>query len=260
MRSWDLENLDQCSGKRIMPDEAFNFRCHAELPCFNRCCRNLNLFLYPYDVLRLKNNLGIDSDHFLDRYVDIVLKEGNYFPEVLLRMSEDEHSSCCFLTPKGCNVYQDRPDTCRSFPMEKGVLSTRSNRSPELIYLFRPPEFCKGTSAPEPHTPLSWTCDQRAETYERMTIKWAELKQMFSSDPWGGQGPSGPKGKMAFMAAYNLDRFRQFVFDSTFLKRYKVKRVNLKKIKTDEQQLLLFAFDWIKLFVWGIGSAKIRPR
>lgn len=259
MRPVDLDNLDQIPGKRIKPDEKFNFRCHAGVPCYNQCCRNLNLFLYPYDVLRLKTSLNITSDHFLDQYVDIVLRENNYFPDILLKMAADEHHSCCFLTPEGCRVYKDRPDTCRSFPMEKGMLPSPSKGPPQLVYFFRPPTFCMGDRERQTHRPEDWTRDQEAETYERMTIRWAELKQMFSINPWGFQGPDDPKCKMAIMAVYNLDRFRQFIFESTFLDRYKVKRAHLKKIKTDDLQLLLFGFEWIKLFVWKIPSKKIRP-
>ena len=57
-----------------------------------------------------------------------------------------------------------------------------------------------------------------------MTAKWAEVKRLFQSDPWGVEGAHGRKAKMAFMATYNLDRFREFVFSSTFLKRYKLKK------------------------------------
>ncbi len=258
MRSLDFKDLEKISGRHLKPDEKFNFRCHAGLSCFNRCCRNLNLFLYPYDVMRLKNSLQIDSDEFLDRYVDIVLREGNHFPEVLLKMAEDEKHSCCFLTPQGCRVYPDRPDTCRSFPMEKGSVSSKGKA--QLVYFLRPPEFCEGGGDAETHTPESWTNDQEAQAYERMTIQWAQLKQMFAADPWGSDGPNGPKGKMAFMAAYNLDRFRQFIFESSFLNRYKVKSALLKKMRTDDQQLLNFAFEWIKLFVWGHPSKKIHLR
>ena len=93
-----------------------------------------------------------------------------------------------------------------------------------------------------------------------MTAKWAEVKGLFHSDPWGQGGPYGPKGKMAFMAAYNLDKFRDFVFQSTFLKRYKVKSEVLKKIKTDEVALMKFGFVWVKFFVWGIKHPYLRPR
>ncbi len=258
MRSLDLKDLEKVSGRHLDPNENFNFRCHSGLSCFNRCCRNLNLFLYPYDVIRLKKSLKMDSDQFLDRYVDIVLREGNHFPEILLKMAEDEQHSCCFLTPKGCRVYSDRPDTCRSFPMEKGMISSKGKM--QLVYFLRPPDFCKGGESPDTHTPQSWTDDQDAREYERMTILWAQLKQMFATNPWGGEGPNGPKGKMAFMAAYNVDRFRQFIFESSFLSRYKIKTALLKNMRKDDHQLLLFAFEWIKLFVWGHPSKKIRPR
>ena len=69
-----------------------------------------------------------------------------------------------------------------------------------------------------------------------------------------------PRAKMAFMATYNIDPFREFVFQSSFLKRYKVKAAVLKKIKTNDEKLLKFGFDWVKLFVWGIKTKKIRPR
>lgn len=260
MRHLDLKELDQIPGKLVKSGETFNFCCHAKVACFNRCCRNLNLFLYPYDVMRLKNSLNIDSDLFLDQYVDIVLRKDNYFPEVLLKMAEDSLRSCCFLTDQGCSVYKDRPDTCRSFPMEKGAISTTSKQPTQLVYFFRPPSFCQGVKEPVEHTPESWTCDQDGQTYERMTIQWAELKQMFTTNPWKDQGPEGPKAKMAFMAAYNLDRFRQFIFESSFLSRYKIKSAYLKKLRQEDHQLLLFAFEWIKFFVWGIPSRKIRLR
>ena len=65
---------------------------------------------------------------------------------------------------------------------------------------------------------------------------------------------------MAFMASYNMDAFRGFVFESSLLKRYKIKTDLLKKIQRDDVALMLFGFDWIKLFVWGVPSKKIRLR
>jgi hypothetical protein len=93
-----------------------------------------------------------------------------------------------------------------------------------------------------------------------MTMYWTELKRLFQADPWGTEGSEGPKAKMAFMAVYNIDRLREFVFNSSFLKRYKVKSAILKKIQNDDRELLKFGFDWVKLFLWGIKSKKIRPR
>ena len=95
----------ELSEKKIGPGDSFRFKCHGGLSCFNLCCRNLNLFLYPYDVVRLKNNLGIDAATFIDRHVDVVLREGSYFPDVLLTMQNNEEKTCPYLTDSGCTVY-----------------------------------------------------------------------------------------------------------------------------------------------------------
>ena len=260
MKLVDMNRLDQLPGRRLGETEPFTFRCHPGLACFNRCCRNLNLFLYPYDVVRLKACLGLSSDAFLDRFVDVVLRPGAFFPEVLLRMNEDAEKTCSFLTDNGCSVYPDRPDTCRMFPMETGGLFSPEKQSVQLIRFFRPPEFCRGPLQDHELTPASYVRDQQAGEYNRMTLRWAELRARLQTNPWGGEGVEGQRARMVFMAAYNVDRFREFVFNSTFLKRYRVKAALLKKIGKEDALLLKFAFRWIELMLWGIKTDVIRPR
>jgi len=74
MKILDLNEINKLPGQRLETNDRFRFRCHAALSCFNQCCHNLNLFLSPYDVVRLKNRLAIDSDQFIDHYVDVVLR------------------------------------------------------------------------------------------------------------------------------------------------------------------------------------------
>jgi Fe-S-cluster containining protein len=245
---------------RLRDGERFAFRCHHGLECFTKCCRNLNLFLYPYDVLRLKNRLNITSDQFLGSYVDVVMRESNTFPEVLLRMSDNEERTCPFLDDSGCTVYPDRPDTCRTFPLEQGIVFEKATTKPTDVYFFRPPDFCLGQYESQQWTTESWAEDQEAEDYHEMTAKWSEVKALFHDDPWGREGPYGPKGKMAFMATYNLDKFRDFILQSTFLKRCKVKADVLKKIKMDDVALMKFGFGWVKLFVWGMKQPYLKVR
>lgn len=260
MKYVDEKDLDKVPGIHLKPGQPFNFRCHPDIACFNRCCRNLNLFLYPYDVIRLKASLGIDSDRFLDNYVDVVLRDFNFFPDVLLRMAENQERTCPFLTPNGCSVYPDRPDTCRTFPLEHGLRYDSGCGRNEPVHLFRPPEFCLGPQEEMQWTIESWSKDQEAAVYNKMTARWAEIRQLFQKDPWGSEGPEGPKARMAFMAVYNIDRFREFVFGSSFLRRFKIKSAVVKKIRADDTELLKMGFDWIKLFVWGLPSKKLRPR
>jgi uncharacterized protein len=260
MKYIDMEEIDRLPGRRLSDRETFRFRCHDGLGCFNRCCRNLNLFLYPYDVLRLKNARGLSSDAFLDSHVDLVLRPGNHFPDVLLHMAENEAQTCPFLAKGGCTVYSDRPDACRTFPVEQGRVFDAASRRARTIHFFRPPEFCLGQHEDQAWTPATWAKDQGAETYHDMTSRWAELRGLFHQDPWGKEGPEGPRAKMAFMATYNIDRFREFVFESSFLKRYRVKPKRLQSMRRSETELLKIGFEWVRLFIWGIPSKNIRPR
>lgn len=259
MKSIDPSQPIQASSKKLSPADVFRFRCHAALNCFNRCCRNLNLFLYPYDVVRLKTALGMTSDAFIDQHVDLVLREGSHFPDVLLRMADNPDKTCPFLSEAGCSVYADRPDTCRNFPVEHGLIY-QEGRRPEPVYFFRPPDFCLGRHEETQWTTETWETDQEAERYREMTRRWSDVKRLFERDPWQGEGPYGARGKMAFMAAYNVDRFREFVFDSSFLKRFRLKKKILEKARRGDRTLMLLGFDWIKHFVFGIASDQIRPR
>ena len=80
MKYIDVENIEGMPAGMLKEGEIFSFQCHSGLACFNKCCRNINLFLYPYDVLRLRKKLGISSDDFLDKYTDVVMRPAKHFP------------------------------------------------------------------------------------------------------------------------------------------------------------------------------------
>ena len=62
--------------------------------------------------------------------------------------------------------------------------------------------------------------------------------------------------QMFFMASYNIDKFRTFVFESSFLKRYPEDPQTLEKIKIDEVALLEFGLKWLKGLLFKEGGAK----
>lgn len=257
MKSVDQDDIGDLPGQRLEPTDEFHFKCHEGLACFNLCCRNLNLFLYPYDVIRLKTHLKITSGEFIDRYTDVVLRPGNHFPDVLLRMAENDEKSCPYLSGKGCSVYPDRPDTCRTFPVEQGLMF-RGDAKPQPVFFYRPPEFCLGQHEHQIFTTDTWADDQDASMYNKMTVLWSEIKGLFQTNPWGFEGPNGNRGKMAFMAVYNVDAFREFVFGSTFLKRYKVKEDIRKKIKRNDVEMMKFGFDFVKFSFFNIASSRFH--
>ncbi|MCB9494113.1 MAG: YkgJ family cysteine cluster protein [Desulfobacteraceae bacterium] len=258
MKIFDKSEKLSSRGIEIGDKSSFLFECHPGVTCFNKCCRNLNLYLYPHDIVMLRKKLGITSGEFIDNYTEAVLPKDRYFPEVLLKMADNEEQTCPFLTEEGCSVYESRPDSCRNFPVEHGVSYNSSGEIEDQIHLFRPPEFCQGRFEKKEHTVLSWAKDQNAVTTNKMTLLWSETAKYFYSDIWGGEGPYGKKAKMVFMAAYNIDGFREFVFNSTFLKRYKVKKNIQMKIRVDDEAMLKFSLDWIGFFALGFKSDLIK--
>jgi len=244
-------------GRMLSGADTFSFACHPGVPCFNLCCRNLNFFLNPYDILRLKKNLSISSAKFIDQYTAAIVLSGHFFPGVMLRMAGNAVKTCPFLSDAGCRVYPDRPHTCRAFPVEHGLYFDAANKETRQVHFFRPPDFCQGRFEKTVWTLSSWEADQAAAFYNQMTVKWAEIARLFQNDPFAGQGPDSQKGKMAFMAVYNIDAFRDFVLNSSFLKRYKVASPLRMKLKSDDVAVLKLGMAWIRMFLFGMQVKEI---
>jgi hypothetical protein len=63
---------------------------------------------------------------------------------------------------------------------------------------------------------------------------------------------------MFFLASYNIDKFREFVFSSSFLKRYDIDAATLDEIKNDEIALLNFGMRWLKFILFKLGDFKMK--
>jgi Fe-S-cluster containining protein len=98
-----LESLPQLAG-----NDTFSFACHPEVSCFNACCRDLNMPLSPYDVLRLRQGLGMDSTTFIIEYTVIEQYPYSGFPVLFLKMTDSIEQDCPFLSEEGCSVYENR--------------------------------------------------------------------------------------------------------------------------------------------------------
>ena len=112
--------------------QTFCFECNPDMPCFNRCCRQLTLPLTPYDVMRLCRRLGMKSDVFLDNFAKLKTFPDSGLPIVMLNMLKDPDETCPFVTPAGCHVYEDRPSACRSYPLGRGTQLSRNGVSETL--------------------------------------------------------------------------------------------------------------------------------
>jgi hypothetical protein len=108
--------------------------------------------------------------------------------------------------------------------------------------------------------PQTWIADQCAETHQAMTIEWSKTHRLFAQNPWGTEGANGPRGKMAFMSAYNIDEFRRFATASTFRKRFKIPSAAWSRAKTDDVPMLRIGLAWIRRFLFDLPSSLIQIR
>ncbi|MFH1985511.1 MAG: YkgJ family cysteine cluster protein [Pseudomonadota bacterium] len=242
------------AGQILSDTDTFTFACHPGVPCYTRCCRGADMYLYPYDVIRLKNRLGMDSDAFLERHTETALRDNPYFPSVMLKMTDADDAACPFLTAAGCTVYEDRPFSCRAYPIERGVGRSGAEGRKIDFYSIARHDHCKGHREKQVWTVGAWLADQGVADYNAANDLWVDVDSLFRKNPWGEKGLASPAFGMAFMACFNSDRFRRFVFESTFLSRFEVAPERLDQMKTDDAALMRFGFDWVRFLLTGAGT------
>ncbi len=243
---------------RLGPDDKFKFACHPGVPCFNHCCCDVNIFLSPYDVLRLRKRLGMTSTDFLDKHAILPVQKDMKTPAVVLRMNDDDSKSCPFLTEKGCGVYTDRPWPCRMYPLGMAASKdTPDGWRGERFYFLLKEEVCQGFNEAKEWTVREWMDNQGVEEYDVWGEQFKELTLHKFFETGGTLSPE--KMHMLFVACYELDKFREFVFGSTLLERFIVDEDLIEELRYDDEGLLNFAFQWLRFSLFGEPTMKPKP-
>ncbi len=239
---------------RMDLDTRFCFRCGPDRACFNRCCGDVTIVLSPYDVLRLKKALKIESSEFLEKYALTMRSRERQVPVVLLRMNESDRR-CPFVGESGCGVYGHRPWPCRMYPL--GMAEPKGpNAATNRFYFMVEEELCQGRRGGKERTVREWIEDQQLEAYDQMQGQFLEL---MSHAGWDAPAPLSPeKLDMYFMALYDLDRFRRFVFNTRFLEIFNVDEERAAAIAGDDEELLEFGIDWLAFSLFGEKRMKLR--
>lgn len=255
----ELENLKKAileEYPRLSEDSTFTFRCHKGVPCFNECCGDVNIFLTPYDIIRLKNNLGITSGEFLAKYTISPFDENLQYPVVMLKMEDDEKKSCPFVTEDGCSVYADRPWSCRMYPLGQASPKEGDETVEEEFYFLLKEATCKGFDEDKKWTVAEWIKDQGIDDYYELGTMFKEIALHESLRE--GKGMSPEKIDMFFMVAYDIDRFRDFVFRSSFLDKFEVDKELESRLMEEDVELLKFGFKWLRFALFGEKTIRIK--
>jgi hypothetical protein len=214
--------------------DSFRFSCHDNLPCFTQCCRDVNIYLTPYDVLRLRRALGIGSAELLEKYTRLSLAGSMKLPFVQLLM-DPETLRCQFVTDAGCSVYENRPWACRMYPLDLGSTEGEYRH-------FVGKDRCLGLREPVENVVVDWLAGQGVEPHLEMDRAFQEvIPQGFQPD---GRMSDG-LGKLLYLA-YDLDRFATLLQDEDFLRSYEIDGEMLRRLQQEDELLLQLAFRYIR--------------
>ena len=84
-----LPSMKDVEPTKLTKNRKFKFRCHKGVKCFTQCCSQINILLTPYDIIRMKNRLGMSSEEFLEKYTTMDIEEKTSHPFVMLKMLDD---------------------------------------------------------------------------------------------------------------------------------------------------------------------------
>jgi len=227
----------------IAKGDPFCFRCHPGVTCFTDCCRELELALTPYDVLRLRSRLGISSEEFLERYALLEITEEEVLPRVYLGMVDDGQGSCPFVTPEGCSVYTDRPGACRTYPLGRGAFRKPDGSCRDLYVLLSEPH-CKGFDQEEEQDVDRWLAHEELGEYNAMNDLTLAVYQHPSLA--GGGALSDEQVDSFILAFYNLDGLRERLRAGTLPLASPLDEARLGQLLIDDCALLGFAADWLR--------------
>jgi len=234
----------------------FQFSCHKGVPCFTDCCRDLRLVLTPFDIVRIKNRLKLSSKEFLDTYTLSDFDEEICLPMILLKMKDDDYRKCPFVSPEGCLIYQDRPGACRVYPLGRTAKTGFSQDEIKEHYFMVKEPHCLGFKEERIWSVREWLKDQELDTYNEINKYWMEV--ITTHSPIRHQGLSDKKLQMFYMASYNVDAFKEFIFSSNFLNLFDIEEETITKIKSDDIELLKFACQWLKFSLFGEPALEVK--
>ncbi|MEN8174889.1 MAG: YkgJ family cysteine cluster protein [Pseudomonadota bacterium] len=233
----------------LEPETEIQFRCHKGVSCFNACCRRADITMTPYDIIRLKQRFGMASGEFLKEYTVPFEMDADKVPGIKMRTDED--GACVFMTDEGCSVYEDRPTSCRYYPLGHLAMRAKDSAEDEAHFVLVKEEHCKGHEEDRKLRIKDYLVEQDIPMYREMNREWLQLLLKKKSAGPGVGHLSETSLQLYFMACFDSDRFRRFVLSDGFKKSYDLDASMLQTLKQDDVALMRFAFRFLRQVLFG---------
>ena len=249
-------------GSPVVPEmsdgnKKIQFHCRKGITCWNACCSNIDISLTPYDIVRLKQHLDLSSGELLQKYTVPYELEPGGIAGVKLRPVENG-TACQFMTTQGCSVYEHRPTACRYYPVALLSMRKQDEYTDTSSYALVKEDHCLGHQEPRSLTINEYRKEQGVEEYDEFARGWRQLiLKKKSSGPSVGK-PSKRSLQLFFMVCYDADRFREFVISEGFAELYDITAAEMKKFLTDDTELMLFGFRFLKQVLFGESTIALH--
>lgn len=253
----DVSPFSAIQPQGLSPDALIQFDCHPGVRCYNACCRQIDIQLTPYDIIRLKRRLGLSASQFVAGYTMPFEMDHHGMPGLKLAMKPG--SQCCvFLEEKGCSVYEDRPVACRYYALGRMVMRKKDASKIEDIYFVVRESHCKGHFEPVERTVREYLDQQGVAEYERANREWMDIIiRKRSAGPAIG-APSARSLQLFDMCSYDIDGFRQFVCSRGFRDVFDIPEAEMSEMLSSDVNLLAFGMRFLKQVLFGENSLRIK--
>jgi hypothetical protein len=125
----------------------------------------------------------------------------------------------------------------------------------EEFYFIVSESHCLGFQEEREWTVDEWIEDQGVRLYNDMNRPWMEV---VANKHARISGLTDQKRAMFHMASYNLERFREFVFRTKFLKVFALTAEEGEKAAADEGELMKLAMRWLGFSLCGLDTLALR--
>ncbi len=230
-------------------DDPMGFECASENPCFNECCRDLNQALTPYDILRLKKALDISSQDFLREFTSRHSGPDSGLPIITFKPNPGTGHACPFVKEEGCSVYDDRPASCRMYPLARAIARSRETGEIAEFFALIEEEHCQGFGRGD-KTVAQWLAGQDVDLHNHNNDKLMELISLKNKILPGRL--EGAQSDLFYLALYDLDEFRDQIKNHGRLDGFELPAEVMEQLLAKDEVLLDFGIAWVKNMLFGI--------
>jgi Fe-S-cluster containining protein len=185
--------------------------------------------------------MGRTSSWFLKSYTVRHQGPQSGFPIVTLKMTHADQMRCPFVHADGCRVYEDRPASCRTYPLIR--LASRSRETGKIsdtYYLIRE-AHCLGFCEKQEQRIDDWIEKQGLTVYNQMNdmlLELISLKNQLLPDPFDDNTV-----QRIYTAFYDLDGFRSQILSGEIS--FSMGRIDA----LEDVDLLKRSIQWVKAMI-----------